>query len=376
MRRKIVTIDAAETEIDNSREPHMSVPARRAWWFLQAIATTMIGTSSIAEAGHHRFYWTDFYRANFYRARSDDRDQGLPRSTIGNSPSRGEANASARAKAGDRDQGLSSSTSSSYQFSGEGSGFGTAVGRMIAGCEEQATVLKKASFGGITRAIQGSDDQLDALEHIQSTATSAADTFAVTCPQNIPEPLGEKLATLSRLLDGIVTSLKTLRPAIVTFYSLLDDEQKARLVINSFRNPQPKSERKTGRAGNEYAFEDGGDPGQDPVCGQWLPVLRNWPIKEIETAMALSDEQHAAVYEVGAAMYRAASGLVMPCRVENRLTPVGRLDAQREKLQTLRHGIDAIRPVIAGFENLLDAEQKKSFDTMVNASSEFRTLAP
>jgi hypothetical protein len=54
----------------------------------------------------------------------------------------------------------------------------------------------------------------------------------------------------------------------------------------------------------------------------------------------------------------------------------GRLDARREKLQTLRHGIDAIWPVIAGFENSLNAEQKKSFDTMVNASSDFRRLAP
>jgi hypothetical protein len=151
--------------------------------------------------------------------------------------------------------------------------------------------------------------------------------FGATCPQNIPEPLSEKLATLSRLLDGIVTSLTTLRPAIVTFYSLLDGEQKARLVISSFRDPQPKSERETDRAENEHAFNDGGDPGQDPVCRQWVPVLRNWPIKEIETGMALSDEQHAALYEIGAATYHAAGGLVMSCRAENRLTPVGRCRA-------------------------------------------------
>jgi hypothetical protein len=347
------------------------MPTPCASLFLSAIAMTLIGMSSLAEERHDGLYWKDFYRA-----RSDDRDRRPPPSRSVNSPSRGEANTLDRAKAGERDPGSTPSTSGSSQISGEANSFGSAIGQMIGNCVDQATELKKASFEVITRAIQPSDDQRDALENIRITATGAADVLAATCPKNIPEPLSEKLDTLSRLLDGIVASLTTLRPALVTFYSLLDDEQKARLVLSSFRDSQPKSDGDAVRAGSKHGFDDGVDSGQDAVCRQWVPALRSWPIKEIETAMALSDDQHAALYQVGAATYRAAGGLVTSCRVENRLTPVGRLDTQREKLQTLRHGMDAIRPVVADFEHLLNADQEKSFDTMVNASSDIRTLAP
>ena len=349
----------------------MSIPTPSTSWFLSAIAITMIGMSSMAEERHDGLYWKDLYRA-----RGDDRDRRPTPTRPVTSPSRGEANTPDRAKTADRDPGSAPSASSSYQISGEANSFSSAVGQMIGACVEQATELKKASFDVITRAIQPSDDQRDALENVRNTATGAADTLAATCPKNTPEQLSEKLDTLSRLLDGIVASLTTLRPALVTFYSLLDDEQKARLVLSSFRDSQPKSERDAVGTGSKHGLDDGVDPGQDAVCRQWIPALRTWPIKEIETAMTLSDDQHAALYEVGAAIYRAAGGLVVSCRVESRLTPVGRLDTQREKLQTLRRAIDAIRPVIAGFENLLNADQEKSFDTMVNAPSDLRTLAP
>jgi hypothetical protein len=105
-------------------------------------------------------------------------------------------------------------------------------------------------------------------------------------------------------------------------------------------------------------------------------ALRSWPIGEIARGMRLSDQQHAALHEVAAATYRAAGDLLASCPTDNPLTPVGRLDAEREEMRALLFGINAIQPVLADFEDTLNADQKKSLDAMVNSSPNFRASAP
>jgi hypothetical protein len=105
-------------------------------------------------------------------------------------------------------------------------------------------------------------------------------------------------------------------------------------------------------------------------------ALRSWPIGEIARGMRLSDQQHAALHEVAAATYRAAGDLLASCPTDNPLTPVGRLDAEREEMRALLFGIKAIQPVLADFEDTLNADQKKSLDAMVNSSPNFRASAP
>jgi LTXXQ motif family protein len=97
---------------------------------------------------------------------------------------------------------------------------------------------------------------------------------------------------------------------------------------------------------------------------------------EIARGMRLSDQQHAALHEVAAATYRAAGDLLAPCPVENPLTPVGGLDVERAETRALLFGINAVRPVLADFEDTLKADQKKSLDAMMNPSPNFRASAP
>ena len=75
----------------------------------------------------------------------------------------------------------------------------------------------------------------------------------------------------------------------------------------------------------------------------------SWPIGEIARGVKLSDQQHAALYEVAAATYRAAGDLLASCTAETLLTPVGRLDAEREEMRGLLFGINAIQPILADF---------------------------
>ena len=344
----------------------MLVCARSAAWLLAAIAIAMLGVTYVAEARHG-----DSYSRDLYRAKREDQAQKRGKSSVG--PARGEADASERAKADDRGRGSASQTANSKQSSTETTAFGSAVEQMITHCEEQATHLRKASFDGVARAIQPTADQRDALELIRSTATEAANGLAAACPKGLPALLSERLGILSQVLDGIVGSLRALRPILVSFYTSLDDEQKARLAVSSFRAAQPKSD---GDSRNSYDSYDRIDPEQDAICGHWIAALRSWPIGEIARGMKLSDQQHAALHEVAAATYRAAGDLQASCPVENPLTPVGHLDAEREEMRALLFGIKAIQPVLADFEDTLNADQKKSLDAMMGSSPKLGALAP
>ena len=304
----------------------MSAPA----CVLSVMAIAMIGMSSVAHAQHDGYYWSERYRARgsnyywreLYRAKGNDRDQRVTRPGNNLSPS-------AKSGVPDPAPAILKKNPSAVQVNG----FGVAIGQIIGACREQAAEFKKASFEGRTRIIQPSEVQSDAVDRIRATVTDAADTLAVTCPKDIPAPLSEKVGTLSFALDVIVGSLTTLRPALVTFFGSLDDEQKARLILNSFRESQSKSDSGSPVVRTEHTLNEGIAVVQDPICNQFVTALRSWPIGQIETGITLTDEQHAALHEVAAAAYRAAGRLVTPCQAEHRLTPVRRLDSEREKLE-------------------------------------------
>jgi hypothetical protein len=56
---------------------------------------------------------------------------------------------------------------------------------------------------------------------------------------------------------------------------------------------------------------------------------------------------------------------VTACPAEGRLTPLGRLDAKQRQLQSVRQGIDAIRPALAAFENSLNEAQRAQLTAAV-----------
>ena len=100
------------------------------------------------------------------------------------------------------------------------------------------------------------------------------------------------------------------------------------------------------------------DAERDPVCHQWVVILRSWPVTQVERAISLSDEQHANLYDLTAVIYRAAGSLAGACAGKDRLTALGRLDAKQQQLQALRQGIDAIKPVLSNFEGSLNDSQR------------------
>jgi hypothetical protein len=226
--------------------------------------------------------------------------------------------------------------------------------------------LRNTPFDVISRIVRPSEHQQNALDTIRSAVSDAADMLAATCPKDVAAMPSERLGALRHAIEALLDSRATMYPALANFYASLDDEQKARIVVNLSSNVQTKPNRDSRLAAN---FDNQQNADQDPVCRQWASILRSWPIRQIEAETQLSDEQHAALYEVTAAFYHAASGLVSSCPAENPLTPLGRLEAEQKQLEALRQGIHIIQPVITGFEKLLTDAQKTRLDAVVNETT-------
>lgn len=243
--------------------------------------------------------------------------------------------------------------------------FGAAIARMIQACEEESAELKKTPFDVIARTIRPNASQRDALEQIRTATFAAADTLSATCPKDIPAVLSERLDALTHALQATMASRDGLRASLANFYATLDDEQKARVVVNIASSSQPTPDQ-TSRSGSDLSNEISDE--QDSVCRRWAATLRSWPVKKIESEMALSDEQHAALYEVAAAMYHAAGGLSASCSDRDRLTPSGRLETQQMQVEALRRRIHDVQPVLTKFQNLLSDPQKARLGKMVDES--------
>jgi hypothetical protein len=244
---------------------------------------------------------------------------------------------------------------------GQTSSFGSAVAHLIRSCEEQSADLRKTPFDVIYRTVRPSERQRNALDTIRSAASDAANMLAATCPKGVAASPGEQLLALRHAIDALLGSRTTMHPALANFYASLDEEQKARIVVNL----SSKVQTKPNRARPPADFDNQQNAGQDTGCRQWASILRSWPIRQIEAGTQLSDEQHAALYEVTAAFYRAASGLVSSCPAENPLTPLGRVEAEQKQLEALQRGIDVIQPIITTFEKLLTDGQKTQLDAVV-----------
>jgi len=100
------------------------------------------------------------------------------------------------------------------------------------------------------------------------------------------------------------------------------------------------------------------------MCEELAAVLRGWPVREIERDVRLSSPQRVAFYELVTASLKAADTLGGACPAETALTPVGRMDAMRKRLTSVRAATAAIRPALTRFYEALDQGQKVRFAGM------------
>ena len=81
--------------------------------------------------------------------------------------------------------------------------------------------------------------------------------------------------------------------------------------------------------------------------------------------IAVGPRQRAAFYELAAAVQRAADTLADACPQYASLTPIGRLDDLKKKLEAVRQSVAAIRPALRLFYEALDSSQRSRFNDAV-----------
>jgi hypothetical protein len=138
------------------------------------------------------------------------------------------------------------------------------------------------------------------------------------------------------------------------FYASLSDEQKA--AFNALGQGEP--------AANGAAA-----PNISLACGpnNAVPLIA---LDQINAAVQPDAKQRAALVALRDAAGKADDAILASCPKLAPLTPPGRLDAVKARLQAMANGVDMIKPPLQEFYASLSDEQKARFDTLTQPPAE------
>ena len=275
---------------------------------------------------------------------------------------------------------------------GRGGPFAAVVEKLVRGCGAQGAEFENWPFDAIAQIVGADEKERNALAALRESAKAASQRLAADCPQDVPAAPSARLEAVEQGIDAALAAFDQVQPALATFYGALDDEQKARLYRDmaapaaTARETTPRREAQADRReSREYrsrrhrwrayaaareapargtAPRQAAAPAWSATCDEFAAVLRNWPVREIERDVRLSSTQRVAFYELVTASLKAADTLASACPAESALTPVGRMDAMRQRLAAVRAATAAIRPALVHFYEALDQGQKVRFAGM------------
>jgi hypothetical protein len=106
-------------------------------------------------------------------------------------------------------------------------------------CNARAPGVTDLPIDRIAEAVQPSESQRPALDALREASTNAAASLKADCPSyQVLTPVGRTQA-MERRLASTLSAVKTLEPALATFYDQLSDEQKARFnTLHTVDRPQ------------------------------------------------------------------------------------------------------------------------------------------
>jgi hypothetical protein len=122
-------------------------------------------------------------------------------------------------------------------------------------CSEQNSQAVEVRTDDIEKALHPDETQNHALESLHDAWDRATDLIKGSCPSAAPVTMSGRVEAVQKRLEALLDAIKIVRPALVTFYGLLTDEQKARFNLmapvkaSDARAPRvPRAHRSVGRA--------------------------------------------------------------------------------------------------------------------------------
>jgi LTXXQ motif family protein len=105
-------------------------------------------------------------------------------------------------------------------------------------------------------------------------------------------------------------------------------------------------------------------------CTGLVPGVINLPIDQIRLTVRPTTDQEAALDELSAASSQASHVVKSSCPTAALLTPVGRLDAAKQRVDTTTKAIQIVRSPLERFYQALSDEQKRNFNAMGDSTEE------
>jgi ABC-type transporter MlaC component len=221
-------------------------------------------------------------------------------------------------------------------------------------CSGQTAGLTDWPIERIAQTIQPDDTQRAALDQLRDATAKTLDILKASCPTELPSTPTGRIAAMQARLEAMLQAVRTMRPALETFYQSLSDEQKAR-----FNALGPEDDRDQRQARRDLS----------QACGERASGIASLPIERIERSVQPDEAQRSALKELEDATAEAVNLLKSECPTYRPLTAVGRIEAMEQRLDAMLRAVQTVRPALERFYSSLSDEQKERFNRLSPAQS-------
>jgi LTXXQ motif family protein len=217
-------------------------------------------------------------------------------------------------------------------------------------CGEDSRDIAGLPIDLIRQVIEPTDTQRAALDDLASASVAAAQKIKAACPTTISLTAPNRLASMQQRIEAMIAAVATVQPPLDKFYSLLNDEQKAR--FNALGEGQRT--RTTARRSNRPLVES---------CAAQSAAME-WPTAEIDARLRPTDMQRASLVALQDASAKAADMLKTSCGADDAVTPPARLTAVGKRLDAMLQAVKVVRSALDNFYGTLSDEQKAQFEAI------------
>ena len=198
----------------------------------------------------------------------------------------------------------------------------------------------------IAQAVNPTDEQRVALNELGNASVQAAQIIKASCPTDVSlTPIG-RIDAMHQRVQAMLNAVKVVRPPLEQFYNMLSDEQKARFNALAQHQLPPANE--------GGATVSGGSP----AAGCRNRAIPNWPTAQLQRTLHPTPAQQTALDALQDAAGKAKDILEASCPTEMPATPLARLSAIEQRLQTILAAIETVRGPLNTFYGSLSDEQK------------------
>jgi hypothetical protein len=203
----------------------------------------------------------------------------------------------------------------------------------------------------IRQAVEPTEAQRAALDDLGRVSVTAAQNIKAACPTKLSLTAPGRLAAMEQRIAAMIAAVATVQPSLDKFYSLLNDEQKARLTALG----ESQRRKIAARRGNRPRVQS---------CDVAQPAELKWPAEEIEARLHPGDAQRARLGALQGASAGAADMLKTACQPDDAVTPPARIAAAGKRLDSMLQAVKLVRAALDDFYGTLSDEQKAQFEAI------------